>query len=724
MHPRKSPSLSQISPAGHGSDRPLRRAATIWLCLSLQAMAIQAEPASEPQRLSVILNNPADRTAIVNFNGQGNEQVLRWLHDDVVQTGKPRLEIKAAGTGASAKATPEGFGKFVYEVGLPSKLTLQLTVLRPGLIVSLPQSQSGAMITPDDNQSLAEDAALRLMLRNPSGPFKSTVRWQLRIGASQYCEPPSDCIHWRNWPLIVVEEPGEHVLKIEATGSKPVAQWSFMRLRDWLLESRLTSATDPSPAVLSLAHVDAENRLLGVQTVKWRIARTPRQIQFDDRVKGMFWAALGVLGSFLMTFMVPNIRRKITAKRLLELLAGRIRQIPEKLPSAIKAGLRSERIALNELRKSVYSFWPRCKTVMDELEPTIARLDQRVSSAEELSRLLVVTRTRADLAGPPLSRYLSVRRSLDEASLLLMDPKDTAAAAPPLKRAAALLNDLTDEEQTALAASVQQRLVSYLPVRSDAETKLASLIAQIPKPPGPIDLAQWVGQRGVGAIDSELLLLDASVGIPFADLPIAPPRPTLGQAAEILSQLSRIKAKPLADRVRAKLATARIALDRESPRAYEPIAFSLEFDDPTLQLIAPQSGLVPLWEFTDPGAIISEWTSTRYFLLPRAHWRDGKILGRLREMVRRWSAGERPPMIARDITVTLDGKQVATRRISLASSLPRRERNLKQLVLLLATVLPVLITIVWQATDISPLALITLGFTADRVKEALAGTSS
>jgi len=181
------------------------------------------------------------------------------------------------------------------------------------------------------------------------------------------------------------------------------------------------------------------------------------------------------------------------------------------------------------------------------------------------------------------------------------------------------------------------------------------------------------------------------------------------------------KATPLADRIRNKWAQARIELDRKSPRMYEPIAFSLELGDADLQLIAPQSGLLPVWTFTDPEAKILEWAPTRYFLPPRPRWNDGKVWQRFTGEFRRWWNGEPEPRIDRSVEVSLEGKSVAKLTMSMRGIPPRREKNLKPLVLLVATVLPVLVAVVWQATDFSPVTLFTLGFATDRVKETLTG---
>jgi len=198
--------------------------------------------------------------------------------------------------GAIAEVSPDGFGTFVHEIGLPDKQPLlYLTVLRPGLTVSLPQGEPGNILTASVRQSVPEKASIQLILASASGLVKrQTIRWKLRVGAEEHCgsQPgvPKGCADWSQWPSKELEGPGEHLLTIHAAEAASIG---FTR---WF-EARLTKPTDPIPAVLSLAYVDAEKRLLGVQTVRWAIVRTPRPVDCYDRLFGLFCGGVGVFAS-------------------------------------------------------------------------------------------------------------------------------------------------------------------------------------------------------------------------------------------------------------------------------------------------------------------------------------------------------------------------------------------------------------------------------------------
>jgi hypothetical protein len=231
-----------------------------------------------------------------------------------------------------------------------------------------------------------------------------------------------------------------------------------------------------------------------------------------------------------------------------------------------------------------------------------------------------------------------------------------------------------------------------------------------------VAITEWVQRNGVAAADVEFAIAEA-----WADLTPAE-RSAVGERFKTFIAVASLAGVRSARRMVTQTRTAasrqvllaavkqekvRIVVDREQPRLDEAIVLAVQFDQANLNEIAPLSGILPRW--TLDSTDLDGWTVSRYIPSPgTATKQPVKVDVRVRFL---------------DISEA-DGKSVQPPEISRSIEIyPVRQRTefaWKELILFGAGFLPALVAAAWQTTEASFVPLFTLGFTADKTKEAIA----
>jgi hypothetical protein len=666
--------------------------------------------------------------------------------------------------------SPRGDGRFEYEVGPLgfTRVIWRIILYRPGITARMVSGRSIVTAGVAQSALVYENGNTKLILRNPS-PHRSMkrMRWQLRVGSDLYCGAAM-CTDPKSWPLVEFDGPGERSIDLPLKAASFVDPATGKPAEggvETVLSLRHEELTGDSPD----ARDPAATRPLGAQELRWTALWKPAPPDRNARLVAFLFALLGVVASYATGFWVPHLKRNQDLGRSLAQLGARIREIPIDLGSALEAGLRSEKLALDARRNAISTIWPSYRQLATELQGQIASLSTRVGLAERLSRESSALRELDRVSNSPLSRYVEATEKLEAAGTALRWPETAGEADAMMQKAAVLLEAPSTEETESLARTLQakiekirsrpvrppQNLAPLLAILENSEIGLsveavrrwarnhqidlptaldlqlesvqkqnrnytaerfrqwlpssairfapgiAPLLAEMERSREPLSgerLLAWIEETGVGAIDVELTLCEAGQDLSAAELAVVqlPVRPSLALAAATLQQIAHQKLHTAEMEVAAMLQEkrARIAVDREGLRVNEPIVLSLELELERLRAVAPQTKLVPTWKFGEDRQLYG-WTVTRYFTV----------------------AGDYP------VRVEVAGVEFL-RSLHIAAPAARDRNVAKQLLFIGAGVLPVLIALVYRADDLSWMSMLTLGFTTDKIKEALAGKDS
>lgn len=448
---------------------------------------------------------------------------------------------------------------------------------------------------------------------------------------------------------------------------------------------------------------------------------------------------LGAVCSWLIGQILPNARRKKELGARLADLSAQTAELSARIDPLLAVLLRTERLRLQEMRRALKPVQPSFRAYADAIDVRAQSLARRVAVARHLDR---VTLARDNwMAGPvSLGQLAEIDSHLREVALLLSQrdasDRDLDEAALRLtKLSAAMDSDAGPVDgQARLRASFDSLRAYFLASApagpaAQAAACLPSLFEAIraaDENQARLLFERWV--RGVGEARAEIQLAGAEAvrsydllhkgGAPFEEarmrkiheeLLLGLKLPSLEGALRLRRLVRQCAQGIFVEDVAEELRAGRAGIVLDPPKVYTDrlIRLSVRFTRPEINGAAALEAFQCIWTLPDGegGTVrLAGWETARYFRTVAPHVVRAEFL----------SAGGLPIEGAALESAITPSPQPSGDRIS-----PQTWLELAQF--LIALLIPIL-AMSRSASGAEGWSLFVLGFTSDKIKEAIAGS--
>lgn len=343
----------------------------------------------------------------------------------------------------------------------------------------------------------------------------------------------------------------------------------------------------------------------------------------------------GGISSLFLNFAVPNNLKRITIKEQLATLASRISAISTKIDSRLRVALRLERQRLKAMLGSRKIYSPDLTDVFTRLTIDITLLTRRVELSEQLDGL---RRQFNATHGLPTSCIDEVDKSLQEAADILrknyVTQSDLDSAKASLDKAASLFGLQAQPPQ--FVEELAKRIKTITDAL-DPKTPLGKLHMGLPGPLPNIFIANNAVYAVAASIPAGLYTdLDNSacrleIWIQYLRELQTMARPAAFTKAEerLLEYLdtnswdafymARIVLREMQEKIYPEAISdalskkqARISMDRQVARVFQPLEFCICFNNPQYDHSAASQEFSARWDFGD-GLTETCWTIWHYY---------------------------------------------------------------------------------------------------------------
>jgi|GEM_PF-6946174 len=582
-----------------------------------------------------------------------------------------------------------------------------------------------------------------LILENRSAkavpPKGAKLRYRLRFGSSDFCGWAADgvtaveCSDRDNWASVAMNPFGEAHIRVQ-----PRERWF------WDSPNLFAAGRQSGWLTLVEDEVNEKSELTG-EVREWSL---PVAANFDmfrtwRRLAG--WIALGALASFFLSQSLPNLRRKERLRARLENVRQKMREVSHLIDPLLDVNLRTERQRLDDLRRSVGPIWPGYQPLAEQVADRVAQLEKRVDLAQRLDRLL--NRMHFWLAtNPPPSIYSRVDTRQRRVSEALVKQEPSAA-------------DFTFADQT--LAELESVSIGGNPgteeaFRKELAERFASLALTLLRQLEPVwteempkalaarepDLFAAL-RRGGDAFEEwsqPLRLADADIELTYGESifeyirltrggPAFPPERAAAFEARLLelchtrntrnaiefrSMLAEWADGIFEEDIVEELRRGRVSILRDPPvvRRNQTVRFRVGFHRADLNDALAKSNLQCGWDLIGDGRTLAHvrgWEIARYFPLEWEYTVRVNFMSSKGEKIEVPCTEEHCPNEDRF-------------RPQKGEAMRDWSKDWREAIYLLATlVIPVISVAATADPETAPWSLFTLGFTADKIKEVLAG---
>ncbi len=451
---------------------------------------------------------------------------------------------------------------------------------------------------------------------------------------------------------------------------------------------------------------------------------------------------LGAVSSWMVGQILPNARRKKELEQRLADMSASTADLTGQIDPLLAVLLRTERLRLEERRRGLKPIQPSFRAYADALDARSQSLAKRVAVARQLDRVTLLRNNwlsgSANLAAASeigstlreISLLLSQRdvrdAEIDDASSRLAKVASALSATAPGAEASPRLRDSFESLRAYFETSV---LDSAVQQAADCLPALFSALREGDDNAARDKFELW--WKGVGDARAEIQLAGAEAvraydllrkgGSPFddarmsaihAELLTALKLPSLDGALRLRALMRQSAQGIFVDDILDEIRGGRIQLEIDPPKVFANwlIRFSVRFQRPDMNGAAAREALQCVWTFPDGsgGAVqISGWTVARYF--PGVGSHDVKV---------EFLQPNGLPVEGAGLTATVQSN--AAPRAHWIS--PQGWLELVQF--LIALIIPIAAITATAQTSVSGWSLFILGFTSDKIKEAIAGGGS
>jgi hypothetical protein len=391
---------------------------------------------------------------------------------------------------------------------------------------------------------------------------------------------------------------------------------------------------------------------------------SPTWTSFWSHMFVMVVLLVGGLLSLIGNSVLPNILRKISLRRQVVALGERISSVSTRVDTQLTALLRLERKRLELLLKKAWAFSLSSVETLDEVSAGVDRLGKRLKVAERLDEMRRRLEDVASNAPPSVTDDIDskLQFAASELELFTVTEEEVNAANGYMDKASAGLELLGNTEALSRMIAgnfrdlkVRQKFLPYS-YYNDLKAALPGLFEMLNQ---PFDDFRNIPRQMLFAIDYGVAALQLafdyavmreSVAASVGSAPI--PGQASGLAArsardrliahqkelvDLLGTLSWTALRELRSLVQemreniyesdvlAEIATkaqAEIVLDPKTARPFEPVHFSIRFNDPRFNDAAAMRGLTSKWEF--PGHTLEQnWKIYHFFQGNEANREEG-----------------------------------------------------------------------------------------------------
>jgi hypothetical protein len=543
--------------------------------------------------------------------------------------------------------------------------------------------------------------------------------------------------------------------------------------------------------------------LFPVETLPVSLSMTrlgPDTTEFASGGYVLLLLLIGGFLSFLVGTILPNTFKKIDLARQLDVLHDRTSSVSTHVDSYLRVLLRVERKKIEIQLKDVGWFTPSAAAKFDDVKLAINRLDRRLKVTERLDELRREFENTSPSAPPSIMDAIDITLQLaaDQLHPYALTDDNEKAANKLLDKAAASLALLDDDNTLAKQIAENFKLVktrqeSFSKPKPNAileelESKLPGIFEILGKPFGD---PKQISRPMFFAIDHSLaailtaqdyVMVQNSIqtdkSIPESEREKSAMRKLLAREPKLIELLGTLSWKSLRaarnlvqqmrenvyeDDVFEEMQKIReseekdkskravyISFDKQKTRPYQPVNFSIAFNDPKYAGSAAFNNLVFHWKF--PEELHEEGARVCHYL--RLEEPPAELAGRFARIcrcltgpVRRiaswllgWWCGEGMPCgkgVKKAIFVTVQSPSVVKRAVTIDGEIevepPERQKDSHHWVELLSFVVTFGVALAGLEAgaqdqlaklDFLPatIAIVALGFGADAVKNLLTPT--
>ncbi|MCX6591605.1 MAG: hypothetical protein NTZ56_08785 [Acidobacteria bacterium] len=589
-----------------------------------------------------------------------------------------------------------------------------------------------------------------LILENRSGqPIADNgLRYRLRFGATDFCGLSPDggtaaaCDEPAKWAPVNINAYGEATIHVV-----PHDRW-FWGWPDFVPGGR-RQGTLTLVRVAKSSTETSESQ----STVEWNL---PVRGQFRP-FRSLFWNAglifIGAFTSFLLSQSLPNLRKREMLKARIDEVRQKVREISANIDALLYVNLRTEQKRLEEVRTSTMVLLPTYAAVAEVLNQRVAQLERRVELAYRLDRL--VHRMRSWLAAdPPPTLYsrIDARQAATSEALIKQEPRpnDLAVAEACLAEGETMLA-ITPEAAEMLKRDLSDRFMKL----ALAVAQQPASVWQEPYVKGLLDCVGEVVRPLLGAPEDRLPPKDcfdrwmetvdlarADIDLTFAEGLLEYVRltpngtPASGRPPESLARLQRQFAsrntrnaiemqkliKQIADSVfeqdilnELSHAQFRVMRDPWQIRQFQTVRFWVSLVREEWNASLAKKQIQCEWTLSREGQEVVKargWEFARYFPDAANYTLSVCFFAASGEAVCAPVTAEHRPD---HVTFQPDGRGVAR----------DNSKNWRELFYFISTLLiPVLSVAATSGSETTWWGMLTLGFTADKIKESLSSRSA
>ena len=589
-----------------------------------------------------------------------------------------------------------------------------------------------------------------LILENRSGqPISgNSLRYRLRFGATDFCGLSPDgatasvCDEPAKWAPVNINAHGEATIHVV-----PHDRW-FWGWPDFV-------PGGPRPGTLTLVRMEkgtAENSE-AQPAIEWNL---PVRGQFRP-FRGLFWNAglifIGAFTSFLLSQSLPNLRKRETLKARIDEVRLKVREISANIDPLLYVNLRTEQKRLEEVRTSTVVLLPTYAAVAEVLNQRVAQLERRVELAYRLDRL--VHRMRSWLAAdPPPTLYarIDARQAATSEALIKQEPRpnDLAVAESCLAEGETMLaitpeaaemlkRDLSERfQKLALAVAHQPAAIWQEPYVKELLDCVGELVRPLLGPPEdhlpPKDcFDRWMESVDLARADIDLTfaegLLEYVRLTPSGTLASRRPPETLSRlqrqfasrntrnAIEMQKLIKQIADSVFEQDILHELSQAqfRVMRDPWQIRQFQTVRFWVSLVREEWNASLAKKQIQCEWTLTREGQEVVKargWEFARYFPDAANYTLSVCFFAASGEAVCPPGSAENRPD---HVTFQPDGRGVVR----------DNSKNWRELFYFVSTLLiPVLSVAATSGSETTWWGMLTLGFTADKIKESLSSRSA
>ncbi len=265
-----------------------------------------------------------------------------------------------------------------------------------------------------------------LIVENRSGEAitGNRLRYRLRFGATDFCGlspdggTPAACDEPEKWAPLNINAFGETTIHVVAHD-----RW-FWGWPDF----RPGGHRHGTLTLVRLEQGSPETTETQ-RTVEWNL---PVRGQFRP-FRGLIWNAalifIGAFTSFMLSQSLPNLRKREMLKARLDEVRRKVREVSANVDPLLYVNLRTEQKRLEEVRTGTMVLLPTYAALAEVLDQRVAQLERRIELAYRLDRL--VHRMRSWLASdPPPTLYarIDARQAIITEALIKQEPRPTDLA--------------------------------------------------------------------------------------------------------------------------------------------------------------------------------------------------------------------------------------------------------------------------------------------------------